>query len=481
MVRHNNSESSVPKKPRYVPLTIGERFNRFATNAKLPLFEDLKLVLSGSEIDCNDSLFIPHYEPNAHTFSGKQRRGIVQTIDSATSYNEHIGFAERMQSPLSIDTPIPSDLGEVIDLIANNEANLITGFWESQLADFEVLSGKTRLVSDEWYKQTHPKIAPATGHINAALLAFLIQALEIGDQRWPSQFIHGFPLTGYICQSGVFPLQQEPLAELADPSALFLAASKRFLQRSKASHTPHRQYMWDETIKEQRKGWFNPPRKLNASGLLLGNLREPINPTFRFPIQQADKIRLIDDLKHSEVNRYTLVGSPITLPTWDLLVELCLRVIPSSHDWPFGEVGHSAAYKNLPLFYRDQQYVSIVARNPSDNAFYAFPPTTQLFGSTASALHYNVLSRLLVVILVRVFAIPAIGYYGDYGFLVPSSLAGHAMRVVRRVCLLLGIELKDDKCRVANKNNFLGLTGIFPCRDNNFTLTISLTPGKSLK
>ena len=55
------------------------------------------------------------------------------------------------------------------------------------------------------------------------------------------------------------------------------------------------------------------------------------------------------------------------------------------------------------------------------------------------------------------------------------------MRVVRRVCFLPGVELKDDKCRVSRKDNFLGLTGISPGRGNNFTLTISLTPGKSLK
>ena len=122
-----------------------------------------------------------------------------------------------------------------------------------------------------------------------------------------------------------------------------------------------------------------------------------------------------------------------------------------------------------------------MVRNPSDNAFYAFPPTTQLFGSTASVLHYNVLSRAIVKILIRVFAIPDIGYYDDYGFLAPSPLADHAVRVVRRVCSLLGIELKDDKCRIAGQNNFLGLTSTFPCRDNNFTLTICLAPDKSLK
>ena len=49
------------------------------------------------------------------------------------------------------------------------------------------------------------------------------------------------------------------------------------------------------------------------------------------------------------------------------------------------------------------------------------------------------------------------------------------------MCDLLGITLKDEKCRISGTNNFLGLTVTFPARVNNYTLTISLTPDKSVK
>ena len=41
--------------------------------------------------------------------------------------------------------------------------------------------------------------------------------------------------------------------------------------------------------------------------------------------------------------------------------------------------------------------------------------------------------------------------------------------------------LKKEKCAVANINSFLGLSGIFPNIENKMTLSISLTPEKSLK
>lgn len=122
-----------------------------------------------------------------------------------------------------------------------------------------------------------------------------------------------------------------------------------------------------------------------------------------------------------------------------------------------------------------------MVKNPSEGPYYAFPPTTQICGPTASVLRYNLLSRLLVTILVRIFAIPSIGYYDDYGFLAPSDISGAAMRLVCRVCDLLCITLKPGKCRIAGTNNFLGLTVSFPRWGNDYALTIALAPDKSLK
>ena len=120
----------------------------------------------------------------------------------------------------------------VLDLVDNNETALISRFWESQLADFEVLPGKALTLPKHRYKQTHPGIAPDTGRAYADLSEALTQSLQSGDQRRASQFCTD-PLTGYICQSGVFPSQLEPIAELTGHSFLFPDASQRFQQRGK--------------------------------------------------------------------------------------------------------------------------------------------------------------------------------------------------------------------------------------------------------
>ena len=96
-----------------------------------------------------------------------------------------------MTSPISIDTPTPSDLGEAIDIVAHNDTRTVFAFWGSQLKDFAVLTGCACAMSEAGYRETRPLISSATGHIDDPLLVALIQTLQIGDQRWAAQFAHG--------------------------------------------------------------------------------------------------------------------------------------------------------------------------------------------------------------------------------------------------------------------------------------------------
>ena len=64
-----------------------------------------------------------------------------------------------------------------------------------------------------------------------------------------------------------------------------------------------------ETVKEKNRRMLNPPRILSATGQLERAPSEQRNPAFRLPVHRRAKsasIRLVGDLKCSEVNRYTL-------------------------------------------------------------------------------------------------------------------------------------------------------------------------------
>ena len=99
----------------------------------------------------------------------------------------------------------------------------------------------------------------------------------------------------------------------------------------------------------------------------------------------------------------------------------------------------------------------------------------------AIVLHYNVLSRLIVTIFIRLFGLPMIGYYGDFGFSIPPALSSCAMDLAQRICALMGVVLKDEKECIWSINGFLGPTGEFPSRRNGFALIVSLSSDNALK
>ena len=174
-------------------------------------------------------------------------------------------------------------------MVAQAPGKQIRDFWREQLKSFRDLASLTKPIARDWYSHTPEPIKPAVGLINAPLLAALISVMDIGDPAWASQFVHGFPITGFLSQSGVFPSDDTPLPEQLDPDTLFKSASGRFKKRAKQTSNVHQQHIWDETIKEQNKGWFGEARQLTASGTFLGNKKEPCNPTFRFLVYNRIK------------------------------------------------------------------------------------------------------------------------------------------------------------------------------------------------
>ena len=146
----------------------------------------------------NDTLRIPHYERNNSSISGKQRRGIAQTIGPVKNYFAHVERAATEVSPLSLATPLTSDLEYALDMVAFSPEKQIRVFWREQLKSFRDLAEITKHKAKTWYEQTPESIKPAVGLVNAPLLASLISIMEIGDPAWASQFVHGFPITGYL-------------------------------------------------------------------------------------------------------------------------------------------------------------------------------------------------------------------------------------------------------------------------------------------
>ena len=49
-----------------------------------------------------------------------------------------------------------------------------------------------------------------------------------------------------------------------------------------------------------------------------------VNPAFRFGVQQVDKLRAVDDLQGSSTNEATFIKTPIGLPSWNHITQMCM-------------------------------------------------------------------------------------------------------------------------------------------------------------
>ena len=111
----------------------------------------------------------------------------------------------------------------------------------------------------------------------------------------------------------------------------------------------------------------------------------------------------------------------------------------------------------------------------------AFPPETLLFGATSAVLHYNCFRRLLSVLVDRIFGIPIVGYFDEFGAPSPEEMDDLALETFEHFCDAISIRLKASKSKVGNEMVPLGLNRSFPHPPNSMTLRIALPKGKRRK
>ena len=222
------------------------------------------------------------------------------------------------------------------------------------------------------------------------------------------------------------------------------------------------------------------------SSLPLTSLSDPftlrnkqLNVAFRFGVEQADKLRACDDLRYSRVNLACVVTTPIKLASWDHLAEMCRSVGDTNQDWSFLKADHEAAYKQLPLEESQANLAVVALRSPLDNRWYGFFSSTLLFGAVAAVIHYNIFSRMISELMCRIFGIPMLSYFDDFGALLTAAMAHEGLDTFTKWRSLLGIKLKTAKSVVWESVTFLGLAGSFPTVKGGMKLRVSLTPEKA--
>lgn len=198
-------------------------------------------------------------------------------------------------------------------------------------------------------------------------------------------------------------------------SPTLVGAAERFALRAKSSGFAHISSLWDEAHDQVAAGWLTGPVLLGGPTGLLKLSDGEANIKFMFAVVQMDKVRACDDFKYGRVNMACAARTPITLPTWDRIGQLCLDLRDTDRDWEFFKVDRQDAYKNLPINPGQESLCIVALRWPKGGERCGFFPLALLFGAAAAVLLCNFFSRIVAVLACSLFGLPVLNYFDDLG------------------------------------------------------------------
>ena len=226
-------------------------------------------------------------------------------------------------------------------------------------------------------------------------------------------------------------------------------------------------------------GWRDEPVPTDLRGNVATFANKKVDVAFRFGVDQAEKLRACDDSNHNRVNLHCTVWTPIKLPTWVHVSKICLNIRTSGKKWAFYKAGREAAYKQLPIAPSQRRLAAVALRNHETSDRVDFPPKALLLGSAEAVLRYSCFSRLLSVLFNLLVGIPLVGYFDDFGALIPLDLSKEAIDTFVEFCTTIGVHLGTKKAEVGWRITFLGLRGDFPRPPYKMAILIRLHPLKA--
>jgi len=298
------------------------------------------------------------------------------------------------------------------------------------------------------------------------------------EVEWPDKMVHtelrqGFMLTGYAPPTGIFRTELKP-AKL-DKAQLMKDA--KFLRplilgklRRHTTENEDEQTLFDITLEEaQVKGWLQGPFSPEQ---ITEQQKGVWLPVRRFGIWQKGKFRPIDDMKENHLNDCFSTCDKIDLHAmdhvlWSLCISIKFRMFHESMSFRLSDgtvltaEAHpswrlqppsfkitafdlASAYKQLPLNPKEYNCTVVSLRSPKENAVKCFYMRTLPFGSIASVVHFNRISRLLWRLGLALGILWG-NYFDDFPCVTHVAHATSTMACVQGLFKLLGFAFAEDK------------------------------------
>ena len=359
--------------------------------------------------------------------------------------------------PRSVALQLPPDLQKVME-------------WNRDAKAPEIFQHRIDFVK-QWTsraKELVPKdaelLAQAPPHLQSllrnkrlALWQEMLEYYEYPDKDLVRDIVQGFPLTGWLPDSNVFPKDYKP-PSINVGTLHSLSAGLNERVRSKVLGGAASELLdatCEETEKELQEGWME----------IDNNGGKNTSWAMRFGLQQRDKVRVIDDFSIAGVNGTAGLQERLKIFGIDDIAAL----IAYSLDTCGGEVHPTllgktmdlkSAYKQFGICSSDRERIRVATRHPTTSELVLLMVNALPFGATGSVSGFLRVSMFLWFLGMMGARLAWTCFYDDYTMVSRSDCANNAEWAAACLFDLLGIIYAKEGKKATTFDRIFGSLGV---------------------
>ena len=266
----------------------------------------------------------------------------------------------------------------------------------------------------------------------------ILQEIGYPDTAILDEVEQGLPLTGWMAQSGVFPLHaRAPTMSVQTVLAMnkgFHALVHRRLQKRQGEEVE--QKTWSETEEEIAKGWFWVDTSGSWEGKIIAH---------RFGLLQKLKLRTIDDCSVGGLNCTVGLPEKLRVRAIDVLASMLRRALEHAKSkWLGRTYDLQAAYRQFGISPMSCQLLRIAVNKPGTSEPVLLGANSLPFGAVGSVAGFLRLSMALWTIGLVGLEICWSAFYDDFPTVTSEPLKESTQSTVHRLFNLLGMEYATE-------------------------------------
>ena len=290
------------------------------------------------------------------------------------------------------------------------------------------------------------------------LWAEILQSLDYPDKSLLKHIAEGFPISGWLPESNVFPKEtRRPEYDVETIKKMASGLNKAILQQTLNQDRDETvAETWRSTLEELEKGWVFLDSDAGYDSFLLAR---------RFGLKQKEKIRVIDDCTIGGFNRTTGAREKLKLHSIDEMAAYVSWTMSnvtgfSTSDWVGKTYDLTSAYKQFGVSVADRNLLRILTLNPESGESVLLGTNSLPFGATGSVNAFLRVSLAIWFIGVRALGLCWTAFFDDYTLLSRKCLARSSGSSAELLFDLLGVEFAREGKKCTEFSTLVSTLGV---------------------